>query len=425
MTANVAFKLASLAAFLLPTLALWVPSGYSYAAVLLLLGALLCAPRWLRQRTDPQTIWLAVLFAGMGCMWFLLSLDTGVARWDKGSKWLLGVPCLFFIAAYPPWPRAFMAGLPVGSMGMGVLAAWQTWHQELERATGFTNAIQWGNVALLLACMTLVCVAVYWRLRAWPWRLGMCLAAAAGMMASLLSQSRGGWLALVLVFPVLLLQVRQLRPGMFGRLLALSVGLVAVVVAAVIWTPSLNERVSLAVTEVQGYLATGDADTSLGNRLDQYRLVWEMIPQKPWLGWGAHGYVEEMHRRVASGEFASVQVHYPQIHNDLLDIWVKLGLLGVLLQLALFATVLHLFWPSCKRLQQWPEDSGDWHDALALRAMGCLIPVCYFMFGMSQPFFNHNSGIMVFVFYTSVLWAALRGLERGVWVQGRFVRAVT
>lgn len=177
MTATVAFTLASLAAFLLPALALWVPSGYSYGAVLLLLGALCLAPRWLRQRPEPQTLWLAVLFTGMGCMWFLLSLDVGAARWDKGGKWLLGVPCLFFICAYPPRPGAFAAGLPIGCIGMGALAAWQTWGKGLERATGFTNAIQWGNVALLLACMTLVCVAVFWRLRAWPWRLGMCLAA--------------------------------------------------------------------------------------------------------------------------------------------------------------------------------------------------------------------------------------------------------
>ena len=31
---------------------------------------------------------------------------------------------------------------------------------------------------------------------------------------------------------------------------------------------------------------------------------------------------------------------------------------------------------------------------------------------MSQPFFNHNSGIMCFVFYVAVLWATLQGIER-------------
>ena len=414
MTSSMALKLTSFSAFLLAAQAIWVPSGYSYGAALLLLGALLYAPRWLRQRPEPATLWLAALLAGMGCMSFLLSLDLGVGRWDKGSKWLLGVPCLFFLAAYPPRPRAFIVGVPIGCIGMGALAAWQTWGQGLPRAAGFTNAIQWGNLALLLACMALVCLTVLWRLRSWPWRITMGLAVPAGMAASLLSQSRGGWLALGLVFPVLLLQVRQVRPRLFGRVLVLSLVSVAAVVAVLALTPRLNARVAVAVTEVGNYLATGDGSTSLGNRLDQYRLAAQLIPQKPWLGWGAHGYVQEMERLVVSGQFAQEQVHYPEIHNIFLDAWVKVGLFGVLLQAALLACVLYLFWPSRRRLRQWPDDSADWHDALALRVMGSLVPVCYLVFGMSQPFFNHNSGIMFFVFYVAVLWTALRGLERGL-----------
>ena len=403
----------ALAAFLLAALAIWVPSGYSYAAVLLLLGALCFAPRWLRQPPEPATLKLALLFAGMGCMWFLLSLDHGAARWDKGIKWLLGIPCLLFVVAYPPPPKAFIAGVPLGCIGMGGLALWQTAGQGLERATGFTNAIQWGNLALLLACMALVCVGVLWRLRSWTWRAVLCGAVVAGMAASLLSQSRGGWLALLLVFPVLLLQVRQIRPQWFRPLLILSVSVVAVVAAVLVFTPSLNERMALAVTEVEIYLSTGNGNTSIGNRLDQYRLVAQMIPQKPWWGWGAHGFVEEMQRRVAQGEFAQLLLRYPQIHNDFLDVWVKVGLWGVLLQALLFGYVLYLFWPSRGRLQQWPEESEHWLHALVLRVMGSLVPVCYLVFGMSQPFFNHNSGIMFFVFYVAVLWATVRGLERG------------
>ena len=51
----------TVAAFLLPALALWVPSGYSYGAVLLLLGALGFAPLWLRRKPDTATLGLALL----------------------------------------------------------------------------------------------------------------------------------------------------------------------------------------------------------------------------------------------------------------------------------------------------------------------------------------------------------------------------
>jgi O-antigen ligase len=403
----------TLAAFLLPALALWVPSGYSYGALVLLLGALCFAPVWLRLKPDGATMGLALLLAGMGGMWFLLSLDTGPAHWDKGLKWLLGAVSLLFAVAYPPRPRAFTLGLPIGCIGMGVLALWQTQGLGMERATGYTNTIQWGNLSLLLACLTAVPLVVFWRVYGKPWRAVMGLAIGLGLAGSLLSQSRGGWLALIGVLALGLLLVWRLHRPLFVPLLAGAAGLLVVLALVLGLTPRFKERIDLATTEITGYVEAGKENTSLGLRLAQYGLVAQLIPQKPWLGWGAHGFVAEMQRRVDAGEYGPEMMHYPQIHNDFLDVWVKVGVLGVLLQAALFAWVLAMFWPSRARLSRYAEDSPPWRDALALRVMGCVVPVAYLFFGMSQPFFNHNSGIMCFVFYVAVLWSSLQGVERG------------
>ena len=407
-------RMTTLAAFLLPALALWVPSGYSYGALVLLLGALCFAPVWLRRRPDGATLGLVLLLVGMGGMWFLLSLDTGAARWDKGLKWLLGAVSLLFAVAYPPNPRSFTLGLPIGCIGMGVLALWQTLGVGMERATGYTNAIQWGNLALLLACLTAVPLVIFWHEHRKPWRVLMGLATGLGLTASLLSQSRGGWLALVGVLALGLLLVWRIRRRLFARLLAGSAGLVLVLALVLGLTPRFQQRIGLATTEINGYLEAGKDSSSLGIRLAQYRLVAQLIPQKPWLGWGAHGFVTEMQRRVKGGEYGPLMMSYPQIHNDFLDVWVKVGVLGVLLQATLFAWVLGRFWPSRARLSRYAEDSPQWREVLALRVMGCVVPVAYLVFGMSQPFFNHNSGIMVFVFYLAVLWSALQGVERGM-----------
>lgn len=410
--AKAPLHMTTLAAFLLPALALWVPSGYSYGALVLLLGALIFCPVWLRRRPDGATLGLALLLVGMGCMWFVLSLDVGTSHWDKGLKWLLGAVSLLFVVAYPPRLRAFNLGLPIGCIGMGLLALWQTQVQGLARATGYTNAIQWGNLALLLACLTAVPLAVYWRTHRQPWRWLMGVAIALGLAASLLSQSRGGWVALVGVLALWLLLAWRIRPRLFPRLLAGAVLVLLVLTLVVGFTPRFRDRMDLATTEISGYLEAGKENTSIGLRLAQYGLVAQLIPQKPWLGWGAHGFVAEMQRRVDAGEYGPEMMRYPQIHNDFLDVWVKVGIFGVLLQAALFAWVLAMFWPTRARLGRYDEDSPRWHDALALRVMGCVVPVAYLFFGMSQPFFNHNSGIMCFVFYVAVLWSALRGVER-------------
>lgn len=403
----------TLAAFLLPALALWVPSGYSYGALLLLLAALWQAPVWIRRKPDRQTLMLALLLAAMGGMWFLLSLDVGAARWDKGIKWILGIPCLLFAVAYPPHPRAFIIGLPIGCIGMGALALWQTWGLGIPRAFGYTNAIQWGNLALLLGCMALACTVIFWHQRRWPWRVLMGFAVVLAMTASLLSQSRGGWLALILVLPLGLWWVRRLQPQWFMRSLGITAVLVAVLATVLVATPKLHARIDLAAQEINGYLAYDEGETSLGVRLQQYQLAADMISRKPWLGWGAHGFVDEMRRQVDAGTYTEALVHYPEIHNILMDAWVKVGVLGALLQLGLFAGVLYMFWPGRLRLAHHEEGSPAWCTALALCAMGTLLPVCYLVFGMSQPFFNHNSGIMPFVFYVTVLWAALRDMDRG------------
>jgi len=411
--------LTSTAAFLLSALALWVPSGYSYAALLLLLGAVCSAPHWLRQRPDHTTLGLALLLAGMGCVSFALSLDAGWARWDKGVKWLLGIPCLLYIVTAPPRPTTFMTGLPIGCTGMGLLALWQVAGQGLERANGYTNAIQWGNLALLLACLTAVCLAVFWRQRGntwqgWLWRTGMALAVLLGTTASLLSQSRGGWLAVIAIFPLWLLLTWRIRPRLFTCLLlglALLLALGTLVLAA---TPRLKERVMQAGTEITGYLENGNDNTSVGLRLAQYTLAAELIPEKPWLGWGAQGFAQEVRQRVEAGQHSREMLYYPQIHNDFLDIWVKVGVGGVLVQAALFLWVFAMFWPRRQHVARWHGDTSLWREAAALRIMGTTIPVGYWVFGQSQPFFNHNSGIMCFVFLTAVLWATLQGIEHEI-----------
>ena len=407
-----AVRTTTAAAFLLPALALWVPSGYSYAALLLLLGALCFAPVWLRRRPDAATLGLALLMLGMGCLAFLMSLQTDMTRWDKPLKWSLGALCLLYVAACPPRPAAFLAGLPFGCVGMGALALWQVERLGFDRATGYTNAIQWGNLGLLLACMAAVSLAVFWRSHRWPWRLGMGLAVVMGLVASLLSQARGGWLAVVVIFPVWLWLAWRIRPQRFVRLLAALTLVLAGLALALAFTPILHDRVGLAVQEVSGYWHGGEENTSLGLRLAQYELVGQMIPQKPWLGWGAQGFVQEMQRRVNAGDYVPQMMNYPEVHNLFLDAWVKVGVGGVLLQAALFAWVLAMFWPSRQRMARHAEDSAPWRHALVLRVMGTLVPVGYVVFGMSQPFFNHNSGIMFFVFYVAVLWGMLQGVER-------------
>ena len=83
--------LTTLAAVLVPGLALWLRSGYSYGAGLMALGALCFLPRWVRYRQSPGTWLLVALFMGMAVMWYHLSvLDGGTGQFDRPVKFILG-----------------------------------------------------------------------------------------------------------------------------------------------------------------------------------------------------------------------------------------------------------------------------------------------------------------------------------------------
>ena len=68
----------------------------------------------------------------------------------------------------------------------------------LPRANGFTNAIQYGGLSLLLGLMCSVALLVLWD-RWKPWqRAGWAVGILLGLEGSLLSESRGGWVVLPL-----------------------------------------------------------------------------------------------------------------------------------------------------------------------------------------------------------------------------------
>ena len=155
-----------LGAFMVPGLALWLPSGYSWGAAWLLLLALLTWPQWRRARVAASTWALAAAMCGMAC-YFLA--ETGLqdgAALDRPAKYIAALPCLFMLAWRGPSVAALWNGMAAGAWGAGGIALWQTLVQRLPRATGYTNAIQYGDLSLLLGLLCLLGLAALWQ--TWP-----------------------------------------------------------------------------------------------------------------------------------------------------------------------------------------------------------------------------------------------------------------
>ena len=394
------------AAFLLLALALSVPSGFAPGAVLLLLlglarwpGVLTGRIRWSR----PMALWAGSVLV-MGLVWSMHITDangrlvTSTLGLDRCLKYLLVLLLIPALLAQPPHAGALRWGSALGAVGAGLTALWQLQVQHLDRAQGFTNAIQFGNLALLLGLQ-----AGIWALhtRVPRERAVGALGAACGLLASVASGSRGGWITLPLL---LLLGLWLSRPVHDGpppahrgwRALLVTVG-VCVLLALL---PGVQKRAEKAADEYQRQEQRQD-DSSIGLRLAFWRQAWADGLAQPWVGVGQSGYERRQRAAVDRGDMPPQAVLFNHAHNEWLDMFAKRGLLGVAGLLLFYAVPGLLFW---RRLRSGadglaPPDAPACHAA----ALCGLITVLGLAgFGMTQVMFAHNNGNMMYLLCVSL-----------------------
>lgn len=393
-----------LAAFGLPALSLALPSGYSWGALLLVLLGLTAWPAAVRNLGDwPLELraWGLTVLA-MGLVWAMHlfgggELPTRTLGLDRMSKYMLVLLALPAMRTAMRWPLALAWGCWVGAAGAGAVALWESVVLHLPRAEGHTNAIHFGNLALLLGVWSLLWAQHPARAahRPWGW-----VAAALGLAASILSGSRGGWLAL----PIFLLLVAwpvagaDSPPASPRRRAAVALALGAGA-AALLALPVVNERVVLAVTELADWLATGEANTSVGARLAHWQFAWQLATERPLLGWGQAGYDAQRLHAVALGQVPASLAQLNHAHNEWLDMAAKRGVVGLLALLAFYAVP---GWLYARRLK---PSASPTTRTLALCGLATVLG--YGVFGLTQVMFAHNSGNMMYLFMHTLWLGAL------------------
>lgn len=406
---------ASAAAFLFPALSVGVASGYSMAAMFLLVVALAATPQWWGKPVTPRTAWWLVgAFLLMAAIWQIdgLRSDGGWRSVDKPVKFLFVLPCLFFLLRFPPRQAWLWAGIACGAVLAGLRGLYEIVWLHLPRAAGSINAIQFGDLSLLLGLMSIVGLMM-WRppQRKGVWAVLLAVGAAMGLLGSLLSQARGGWLALALLVPVMVLVKSRFldrRLLLISGLIAMLLGTALIAVAA----RQLGERLDRARQEVQVYETTGNAESSVGQRLAHWKAAWYMGLEKPLIGWSQQGYEEEKKRMVAAGLVHPYVLLFSHAHNEFLDVFAKRGLVGLAALLVLYLTPLMVFWPR-KGHVATPSSAA----IVPLQLIGALIPVGYIGFGLTQGFLGHNSGTMFLLFMTALILGTIQGERQAASVQ--------
>ncbi|MGR2736835.1 O-antigen ligase family protein [Billgrantia sp. Q4P2] len=395
----------SAAVFLLGALALIVPSGYSMGALMLLLGSvvlLVKRPVLGLERSDWLVIAALLAYATVGVLeaWWDGQGSRGV---DKPIRFLLAIPAMLLVIAYPPRLAWLWGGFATGAIAAGTWAGWQKLVEGAGRAGGHTYVIQFGNLSMLLGVLCLA--GLGWAVmqpHRRTWVAFLLAGSLAGILGSLFSGSRGGWIG----FPVILLVLYR---G-YGRELSGSVKIAVlagvVVGAATVYAipdTGVQSRVHKAFEDVSEYVSGESRTSSLGARFEMWKGASHLILEKPIVGWGDNGYQHGMQALADEGVIDPGVLIYGHAHNEFIEALAKRGIVGLAALLALYLIPMRLF-------AHGMAYSSLEHRALALA--GVMLCVAYIDFGLSQVFMAHNSGVMMFAFLLAILWGAYRSYAR-------------
>ncbi|MEG0051711.1 MAG: O-antigen ligase family protein [Comamonas sp.] len=407
---NVISNTLDVACFALFALSLCLPSGYSYgSAAIAFLTLIGCAVVRSKKNTQLETGSLVGVLLLMGLLWtFSFDHWSSISSWNYGAKYTLAALSLWYLSKTGIRLSAIAWGMACGSAGALAIAIYQMNVLGIERPNGFTNAIQFGGIAMYLGFATWTLALLGRRKKTQTTILGMLGACA--IYASFLSDSRGSWV----VVPMLIAAVWLMTWLNGFRRLASMAAMLMVILGVALAVPAYNkieQRSSAAVQEVKNYLQEPEkyAETSVGQRLEQWRLAIRLIKQQPFAGWGVTGYIQAKQKMVDQGLAHPSVMEYGHAHNEILDMWVRRGMLGLVSLLLFYGLPLYIFWPTPRRLACVHDQRHS--QLLALRAAAALLPLAYFGFGWTQVFFAHNSGNMFYIFGLAALWGGICQLE--------------
>lgn len=241
----------------------------------------------------------------------------------------------------------------------------------------------------------------------------------AGLAASLLSGSRGGWLMLALLASLPLIWLvpwlvarlaRALACRLCGRRrpaaarrvmpstlsppsgLALVLPLLAVALAALAYAlpqTGVRERIAIGASDVRLYLAGNRAPTSLSVRLELWRGGLMLVREHPWTGLDTLAYKRRLRTWVAEGRLSPAVFAPPEpphLHNDVLQVLVTRGVIGLAAWIGILLVPLGFFWTRLRR-ERGAASSVQADPARMAALAGLLLVLAYASFGLTEVIF--------------------------------------
>lgn len=405
------------AAILFYALFLSVRGGYVAGALLVLMLSVVTLVHWYKapKAVEIKALSLFLFLFGIFMSHSFDGLLTFSSEGDYFLKYVLGAFCVLGAAAVTLRPKVLAYAIAIGCVSSAILAVVQ--FPVIGRAEGFTNAIRFGNIAMLMGMFCWIFSLSKNFSKNEKFILWIC--GSAGVVTSVLSLSRGGWLILF-VLPFIFLFYATDK-GVKKKIMVLIAVLWISLIAIFSFVPLAKDRIAEAKTQVTGYFEhrAEYAPTSVGARLEQWRLSWKLGWDKPLTGWGVNGIKEGRALYLEKGDAHPSIVGISHTHNEFLEMWASRGIVGVLALCAFYFIPIRIFWPKNNTIRKFSENNKNIYMSLSL--IGVMLPVSYFIFGLTDVFFNLAIGHNFYIFSMVFVMASIQWLKKN---DEQYLRAI-
>lgn len=372
-----------------------VPS-YTLAAFGLIF---LISTRWLHLRLDKSYLFISGVFL----LYFITSIfymfyhgESGGFS-DKPGKVAMSLFALCFIVRFKPDREKVLISIALGAIVAAISAHTQLALELTNRAFNYKvshgfHSIQSGDIAMSLGVFSFISGLYF--IRKYPHKnmtwLFFLLATLSGISASILSQSRGGWLfSPVIILLVYLFNRSHFKPK---HNLSLVIGLLCLLS---FHNETIVNRVGSTSQDFKKSL-NSEHNTSAGIRLQLWEFSILAAAERPLTGYSKAERMDLMDRYIAEGKISNVIKGIDRAHNQFLEELVTKGGVGLVVFCSLFGVPLWFYWKNWKNWKNQSEVDLLSHTYALLGIAHVLLTASY---SLTQHFFIFSSGAIYYAFY--------------------------
>ncbi|WP_138120773.1 O-antigen ligase family protein [Bathymodiolus heckerae thiotrophic gill symbiont] len=400
ITKSLALSLSTMPAFILTT-----PHGASISSICIFLLSLIVLiahyPIDMALSKKEKILICSLLLLPIVIIFDVILRDLRFHYLDYYTRFILVILVFFTLRTIKVSLAPLMIGILVGAIGAGMLALYQKYHLNLHDIQGYVMQINFGNISILLGVMSL---AGLFMVNSVGYKKSFyiitLLAFIMGITGSLLSGTRGGWIAIPFFIGLFIM----FSPLSKAYKIIGSIILILALILVYYSNDYIQSRVDSVYKNTQAYYNSNSDEsvTSTGRRLVEWKAGWLMFIEHPIFGIGSGEYKQALKEKIDAGEVRKIDL-VGHAHNEALQIMVITGIIGLFAYLSLYAGAAYFFYTSLVKS----------HNTRVkyLSFLGVMIVGDFFIFGLTNYSFGHNMMVLFFAVMVAVLAGMVSRIE--------------